>query len=150
MQTYQSLSFGPYRLDLHTGQLWRGKQEVRLTLKAAAVLRVLLAQAGHVVTKDELFASVWSDTVVSDTALTSCIQELRQALHDDARKPRYLETVHRRGFRFIGNVVSSQLVSCQSSTGCPSSFSRPSPSPRHPDSYLGGSRSRTRTTRTSG
>ena len=59
-------------------------------------------------TKDELFAAVWSDTVVSDAALTSCIQELRQALHDHARKPRYIETVHRRGFRFIGKVVSSQ------------------------------------------
>jgi DNA-binding winged helix-turn-helix (wHTH) protein len=108
MQTYQSLSFGPYRLDLHTRQLWRGKQEVRLTLKAAAVLYYLLERAGQVATKDELFATVWSDTVVSNAALTSCIQELRHALHDDARKPRYLETVHRRGFRFIGKVVGSQ------------------------------------------
>ena len=108
MQADQLLSFGPYRLDPQTGQLWRGKQEVKLTPKAAAVLRYLVTQAGQVVTKDELFAGVWPETVVSDAALTSCIQELRQALHDHARKPRYIETVHRRGFRFLGKVVSSQ------------------------------------------
>ena len=52
---------------------------------------------------------MWADTVVSDSALTSCIQEIRQALRDNARKPRYLETVHKRGVRFIGKVVSNQL-----------------------------------------
>ncbi len=144
MQTYQSLSFGPYRLDLHTGQLWRGKQEVRLTLKAAAVLRYLLARAGHVVTKDELFASVWSDTVVSDTALTSCIQELRHALHDDARKPRYLETVHRRGFRFIGKVVGSQQEEAANQKAKVKDQSDWSPSPQHPAPTLVGREAGTR------
>ena len=52
-------------------------------------------------------------TVVSDDALTSCIQELRRALRDDARQPRYIETVHRRGYRFIGKVVSESEVSSQ-------------------------------------
>jgi DNA-binding winged helix-turn-helix (wHTH) protein len=79
-----------------------------MTGKASALLSYLLDRAGHVVPKAELFATVWSDTVLSDAALTSCIQELRQAMHDDARKPRYIETVYRRGFRFIGKVVSSQ------------------------------------------
>jgi DNA-binding winged helix-turn-helix (wHTH) protein/tetratricopeptide (TPR) repeat protein len=100
----QQLSFGPYRLDPAAGQLWRGTQEVKLTPKALAVLHLLLARPGRVVTKEELFQTVWSGTTVGDAALTSCIQELRQALHDDARKPRYVETVHRRGFRFIGAV----------------------------------------------
>ena len=54
------------------------------------------------VTKEELFTAVWPDTVVSDAALTSCIQEVRQALRDNSRSPRYLKTVHRRGFQFIG------------------------------------------------
>jgi len=82
---------------------------VKLTPKALAVLRHLLQQPGQGVSKEEFFRAVWADTVVSDAALTSCIQELRQALHDDARSPRYIETVHRRGFRFIGKVVSDQL-----------------------------------------
>ena len=88
--------------------MWRGKQEVRLTGKAAAVLCHLVEHAGQVVTKEELFQAVWPDTVVSEAALTSCIQELRRALHENARKPRYIETVHRRGFRFLGKVVSRE------------------------------------------
>src|SRR5512143_444918 len=108
MQVSRLLTFGPYRFDPTTGQLWQGTQEVKLTPKSAAVLCSLLEYAGQVVTKDELFAAVWSDTVVSDAALTSCIQELRQALHDNAHKPRFIETVYRRGFRFLGKVVSSQ------------------------------------------
>ena len=108
MQIAQSLTFGLYRFDPHTGQLWRGKQEVRLTGKAIAVLRYLVERVGQVVTKEELFAAVWPDTVVSDAALTSCIQELRQALRDDAKKPRFIETVYRRGFCFLGKVDSSQ------------------------------------------
>jgi DNA-binding winged helix-turn-helix (wHTH) protein len=110
MQANQILSFGAYRLDPYTGQLWRGKQEVRLTGKAAAVLLHLIEHAGQVVSKKDLFASVWPDAVVSDAALTSCIQEVRQALHDDARKPRYIETMHRRGFRFLP-AITTQPVS---------------------------------------
>ena len=125
MQADQLLTFGPYRFDLHTGQLWRGTQAVKLTGKAVAVLHSLLERAGQVVTKDDLFASVWSGTVVSDAALTSCIQELRQALRDDAKKPRFIETVYRRGFRFMGKVVSSQypVVSSQEQSGVRSPMS---------------------------
>ena len=59
-------------------------------------------RAGQAVTKEELFTAVWPDTVVSDAALTSCIQEVRQALRDNSKSPRYLKTIHRRGFQFIG------------------------------------------------
>ena len=108
MQAEQLLRFGPYRLDLGATQLWRDTLEVKLTPKALALLQTLVTRSGQVVTKDELFQAVWPDTVVSDDALTSCMQELRRALRDDARQPRYIETVHRRGFRFIGKVVSDQ------------------------------------------
>ena len=117
MQAGQALHFGPYRFDPASRQLWRGTQEVKLTPKGLAVLGVLVAQAGQVVTKEELFQTVWADTVVSDDALTSCIQELRQALRDDARKPRYIETAHRRGYRFIGKVVSDQLSAASQEEG---------------------------------
>src|SRR5262245_957198 len=108
MKEDQPLSFGLYRLDPEHGQLWRGTQPVKLTLKALTGLRHLAERPGQVVTKEELFRAAWPDTIVSDAALTACIQELRHALHDDARKPRAIETVHRRGFRFIGKVVNSQ------------------------------------------
>ena len=108
MQPERLLRFGPYRLAPQTGQLWQGKQEVKVTPKAAAVLGQLAVRGGEVVSKVELFGAVWPGTVVSDAALSSCIQELRRVLHDNARRPRYLETVHRWGFRFLRKVVSSQ------------------------------------------
>ena len=69
--------FGRHRFDPRTGRLWAGQREVSLTPRAAAVLAALVARAGQLVTRQELFESVWGDTVVSDAALTACIQELR-------------------------------------------------------------------------
>ena len=100
----QSVSFAGYRFDRGTGQLWSGNEEIRLTPKASAVLSVLVARAGQPVSKEDLFASVWNDTAVSDDALTSCIQELRRALADDAKQPRFIETRHRRGYRFAAGL----------------------------------------------
>jgi adenylate cyclase len=97
----QHVTFGPYSFELHTGRLWKDTREVRLTRKAAAVLGVLIERAGHPVMKQDLFASVWGKTVVTDDALVTCIQELRKALADDA-----LETRHRRGYRFIANLLA--------------------------------------------
>src|SRR5215813_3536745 len=104
-QANQELSFGPYRLDSERVQLWRGVQEVRLTGKAFAVLRYFVEHPGQLVTKDELLQAVWPQTVVTESTLASCIQELRQALRDDAKKPRYIETVHRRGYRWIAAIA---------------------------------------------
>jgi TolB-like protein len=103
----RSVSFGEYRFEPPSGRLWSGEREVRLTPKAAAVLSALLAQPGEPVSKQALFASVWPRTVVSDDALTSCIQELRKALSDDPKKPRFIETRHRRGYRFVAEVAPS-------------------------------------------
>ena len=96
--------FGGFRFDGGTGRLWSGDREIRLTPKAAAVLDALVAHAGEPVSKEALFASVWADTAVTDDALTSCVQELRRALEDDPRQPRFIETRHRRGYRFIANL----------------------------------------------
>src|SRR6266700_651918 len=103
----QTVSFGVYRFNLETERLWSGTEEVRLTPKAAAVLRILIENAGEPVSKPELFASVWKDTAVTDDALTSCIQELRKALADDAKQPRFIETRHRRGYRFAARLSES-------------------------------------------
>lgn len=92
--------FGRYALHPRRG-LTCGRREVHVTQKALQVLALLAGRPGVLVTKHELFSAVWPDTAVSDAALTSCIQELRQALQDDARKPRFIETLHRRGFRFL-------------------------------------------------
>jgi adenylate cyclase len=98
------VTFGRYRFEPATAQLWAGKRELKLTPKAAAVLGVLLERAGQPVSKEELFASVWRGTVVSDDALVTCIQELRKALGDSAKRPRFIETRHRLGYRFVAEL----------------------------------------------
>jgi predicted ATPase/DNA-binding winged helix-turn-helix (wHTH) protein len=97
------LRFGCFQLDPIQG-LRRGDEEVRVTPKSLSVLLLLVERAGEIVTKGEIFRAVWRDTAVSDSALTSCIQELRHVLQDDARLPRFVETLHRRGYRFVARV----------------------------------------------
>jgi TolB-like protein len=101
----ERINFGVYGFDVETAQLWSGAQEIRLTPKAAAVLKELVKHAGTPVSKEELFAAVWSGTSVSDDALISCVQELRSALKDDAKRPHFIETRHRRGYRFIAQLA---------------------------------------------
>ena len=97
----KGVSFGSYRFESATGRLWSGTREIRLTPKASEVLKQLVLHAGEPVSKADLFATVWSRTAVSDDALTSCIQELRRALEDNSKQPRFIETRHRRGYRFV-------------------------------------------------
>jgi adenylate cyclase len=96
--------FGPFSFEPTTARLWQDSQEIKLTRKAAAVLGLLVRRAGQPVAKQELFASVWANTVVSDDALVTCIQELRKALGDDAKHPRYIATRHRSGYLFVAEV----------------------------------------------
>jgi TolB-like protein/DNA-binding winged helix-turn-helix (wHTH) protein len=119
--------FDHFLFDAETGRLWAGEQEVRLTPKAAAVMSVLVAHGGKPVTKEDLFASVWPDTVVSDDALTTCIAELRRALADDARQPRFIETRHRRGYRFAAVVTPVEEDAAPSSQQGPSTDRRQAP-----------------------
>ncbi|HXR77321.1 MAG TPA: AAA family ATPase [Bryobacteraceae bacterium] len=99
------IRFGPFQLD-HTQGLRRGKEELRVTPKSLRVLWELASRAGQLVTKEQLFRTVWADTAVGDSALTSCIQELRQALCDNPRRPLFIETLHRRGYRFIAETLA--------------------------------------------
>lgn len=91
----------PLRIDTANAQAWQGERLLKLTPKAFAVLAYLVDHARQLVTKDELMRNVWAETVVTDGALAACIRALRQALRDDAQQPRYIETVHRRGYRFL-------------------------------------------------
>lgn len=115
MTRQASISFDRYRFEPQSGRLWDGESEIRLTPKAAEVLGVLVAHADEPVSKEILFASVWPGVVVGDDALISCIQELRRALADDPKQPRFIETRHRRGYRFLARVLSSG--ECESAAG---------------------------------
>src|SRR5689334_9516942 len=101
MAADRHFSFGQVRFDPRTGELCRDDSVVKLTPRAAAVLHALAESAEQLVTKQELIDRVWDGRAVGDDALTSCIQELRNALHDDARRPRYIETRHKRGYRLM-------------------------------------------------
>jgi TolB-like protein len=99
----RTLTFGRYRLEPQGG-LMSGARNVHLTPKALALLNYIANRPGEVVTKEQLFGAVWPEVNVGDAALVTCIQELRRALKDDARRPRYIETLHRRGYRFVGKL----------------------------------------------
>jgi adenylate cyclase len=119
----QDVGFEGYRFEPRTGRLWHGPQEVRLTPRASAVLSELIARAGSPVSKEELFASVWNGAAVSDDALTSSVQELRRALGDDSKQPRFIETRHRRGYRFIAALSRPASGGGENATPQPSGIS---------------------------
>jgi DNA-binding winged helix-turn-helix (wHTH) protein len=105
MDTDTVFLFPPFRLDVRSEQLWCGVQALALRPKTFAVLQYLVAQAGQVVTQDALLDAVWGLTAVSDTVVRRSIRELRTILGDTAQHPQFIQTVHRRGYRFIASVT---------------------------------------------
>ena len=112
--------FPPYRLDRTNQCLWRstetGPQRVLLKPKAYEVLVYLVDRAGCVVTQDELLGAVWPDTFVQAEVLKRQIFDIRTELGDDPKKPRFIETLPRRGYRFIAAGASSSTPSA--AAGC--------------------------------
>jgi len=95
------LRFDDFSLDPSTAHLYRGEEVVPLTPKAFAVLRRLIEDTGQLVSKEELLRAGWAKTHVSEGVLKVVILEIRRALGDDPATPRFIETVPRRGYRFI-------------------------------------------------
>jgi DNA-binding winged helix-turn-helix (wHTH) protein len=83
--------------------IWWGDRRVALGPKAFQVLRRLMQHPNQIVTKDDLLDAAWPDTHVSDGVLKLAINQLRAAFDDDVRQPRFIETVHRRGYRWVGD-----------------------------------------------
>jgi len=98
------LRFGPFVLDAADARLRDGARDIELTPKAFAVLCHLASHPARLVTKDELLDAVWGRRFVSESVLKTAINAIRDALDDDARQPRYVETAPRRGYRFIAPV----------------------------------------------
>lgn len=100
-------SFGPFLLDLEVGELRRDGEVVPLRPKAITVLVELVREAGSLVPRERLLEAAWDDThVEGDAALHGAVREIRAVLGDVASRPRFVETVHRRGYRFIADVES--------------------------------------------
>src|SRR5918992_2557987 len=96
--------FGPFRLDTDGYLLWRDEVSVPASARQLDLLAYLVAEPSRLITRDELFERLWSDVAVTDNALTQLVSELRQTLGDSSADPRYVQTVARRGYRFIAAV----------------------------------------------
>jgi eukaryotic-like serine/threonine-protein kinase len=104
------VGFGPFTLDLHTWELRKHGAKVPLEGQPIQILDLLLEHPGSLVTQDEIRRKLWPDgTVVEyDHSIKTALRKLRHALGDDAGQPRYIETLPRRGYRFIAPVISIQ------------------------------------------
>lgn len=103
------LVFSPFRLDVDNERLWCGEEKIHLRPKAFAVLRHLINQQERLVSRDELVHAIWPDTKISDVVLRGCLREIRQALGDSVQTPRFIETVPRRGWRFVASLSTTTL-----------------------------------------
>src|SRR5580704_5045415 len=100
------LRFGVFEVDLRTGELTKRGARVRLQGQPFQVLAALLERPGELVTREELRGKIWPRTIVDfDHGLNKAISKIRDALGDSGEKPRFVETVPRRGYRFLADVA---------------------------------------------
>jgi DNA-binding winged helix-turn-helix (wHTH) protein len=104
MPARASYRFGPFVVDGAAYRLARAGETVPVSPKVVDLLLYLASRPSVLVSKDELFAALWPDVAVTDNALTQAVSELRQALGDQPASPTYVQTVARRGYRFISPV----------------------------------------------
>ena len=104
------LAFGDFLFDEANGILSREGSEILLSPRPLAVLRCLLERQGDVVSKQELLDEAWPDVAVEDAVLSEAIKVLRGTLGDKSDQPRYIQTLHRRGYRFIADVSSATVA----------------------------------------
>lgn len=98
------MAFGPFILDRVDERLIGPEGPIRIGHRAFCLLSILIDHRGALLTKDQLFDSVWGNVIVSEATLTSVIKELRRALDDNSKHPRYIKSVYGRGYRFIAEV----------------------------------------------
>jgi DNA-binding winged helix-turn-helix (wHTH) protein len=101
------IRFGAFELDLRTGELRKSGMAVNLPPQPFKILALLTSRAGTLVTREEIHRQIWGEETFVDfeQGLNFAIKKIRAALGDDAEKPRYVETLPRRGYRFIAPVV---------------------------------------------
>ena len=109
------IRFGVFELDTHSGELRKAGMRVRLQGQPLQVLVILLERGGEVVTREEVCSRIWPSQSFGDTdhALNKAIARIREALGDSAETPRYIETLPRHGYRFVGalhQVSSEQTI----------------------------------------
>jgi TolB-like protein/DNA-binding winged helix-turn-helix (wHTH) protein len=103
-------SFQSFRLDAADHSLWRGEKRVQITPKAFDVLCFMVENAGRLVSQDEALQALWPETYVNQEVLRKYILEIRKALGDRPEKPEFIETVTKRGYRFIAPVIDDSAA----------------------------------------
>ena len=100
---HTQIQFGPFRLDPRTGELFKSGRRIRVQQHPLTLLQLLLDHPGEVVTRDEIRDRLWPNGVVVDFehSINSAVNKLRAALADTAENPTYVETVARKGYRFL-------------------------------------------------
>jgi eukaryotic-like serine/threonine-protein kinase len=106
----QNFRFADVEVDTLQGCLYCGGEERHLRKKSFQVLIYLLERPGRLVSKNELFESVWQNTAVTDDVLVQCMTEIRRVIGDDPQRPKFIKTIPKTGYRFIGNLDVNQLV----------------------------------------
>lgn len=101
------IRFGPFTLDLDTRQLTEGRREIHLAPKAFDLLSALIAERPKLLSKGVLQERLWPATFVAEANLSNLIAEIREALNDQARAPRFIRTSHGFGYAFCGEAISS-------------------------------------------
>src|SRR5277367_1104074 len=99
-------AFGPFTFDPECGELIYNGSRVRLQPQPALVLALLTDQPGKLIPREDIYRTVWGEETHVDfeTSLNSCIRQIRSALRDDSNDPKYLETIPKRGYRFLAAV----------------------------------------------
>ena len=123
--------FGPFEVDLYTHELWKFGTRLKLVGQPFEILAVLLSKSGELVTREELRQRLWpSDTFVDfNHGLNAAVNKLREALSDSAENPRYVETLPRRGYRFIARIEWIPPKAAVSPSSLPLLPETPPPSP---------------------
>lgn len=99
-----------FRIDLVDERLWRGDETVHLSNRAFQLLRLFVDNSNRLLTKDQILERLWGDVWVSEGLVKEYVHDLRLALDDDPRNPRFIQTVHGRGYRFLGGIDVDNAV----------------------------------------
>ncbi len=109
-ESLHRVRFGPFEADFHTQELWEGGTRVKLARQAFEILEMLVSRPGQLVTREDLQRQLWPEDHFIDAShgLNAVVNKLRDTLHDSADEPKYIETLPRRGYRFIERVETEQ------------------------------------------
>jgi DNA-binding winged helix-turn-helix (wHTH) protein len=108
----QKVLLGPFQLNVKTGELFEAGQKIRLSGQASQLVVILAQRPGQLVTREELRTALWRENTFVDFGhgLNNCISRIREAIGDSAASPRYIQTLPKQGYRFIGEVSVPEEV----------------------------------------